>query len=337
MTSNMNVTIIIPCRNEAEHISACLDSVLRFDFPVDKLEVLVVDGLSSDRTKEIVEEYSRADSRIRVLANPQMIAPAGMNVGIRAAKGDFLVRLDAHSEYPPSYLSDCLGLLLKTKAANAGGRFVTVPNGNGPWATPIAEVTSHRFGVGDGAFRVGTEAGYVDTVPYGTFHRDVFVKIGMFDERLTRNQDNEFNDRLRRAGYKIAFDPAITIRYKNQSTLQGLLNQAYTTGVWNVYTLSLHHYTFKWRRFVPLFFVLYLLSVPLVCSLVNIVYLAPAILYFVILTIFASISPCSIVCKLRVAVTFFGYHLSYGFGTLAGIANIISGKWISHLGKPLRP
>ena len=332
------VSVIIPCRNEAEHIADCLDSVFESDFTRDNMEVIVVDGLSSDSTREIVSEYAKRNLCVKLLSNPLRIVPSAMNIGLKAAKGEYIIRLDAHSQYPDTYIKDCLDLLESTKAANAGGGFVVVPNGEGAWALPVSVVTAHRFGVGSGAFRVGLEPGFVDTVPFGAFRKEIFEEVGLFDERLTRNQDNEFNDRLRRAGYKIAFDPAIKIFYKNQATLAGLLHQAYYTGMWNIYTLVLHPYTFKWRRFVPAVFVAYLLSLPAIVSFVpwGKYYLLPALLY---LTLNLAISlgaeqPLSV--RGRIAVTFFSYHLAYGLGTWLGVINVITGRWRDHLGKPLR-
>lgn len=337
MVNIPHVTIIIPCRNEGEHVSACLDKVLGFNSHKDALEVLVVDGMSTDSTRSIIKRYSLANPFIRLLDNPAKIVPTAMNIGIRAAKGEFIVRLDAHSEYPCSYVKDCLALMEKTGAANAGGRFVTVPNGDGPWAVPVAEVTAHRFGVGTGAFRIGTKPGFVDTVPFGTFRRELFDKVGLFDERLTRNQDNEFNDRLRKSGYKVAFDPNIKITYKNQATLKGLVRQGFYTGMWNVYTLVLHPYTFKWRRFVPGAFVAYLLSTPFafMFSPYGKPYLSPGLLYVCINMAISLARRHSLTIKARIAVTFFSYHLAYGLGTLLGVFNIITGKWEDHLSKPL--
>jgi glycosyltransferase involved in cell wall biosynthesis len=337
MISTDFISILIPCRNEEEHIAACLDAVLAFDLPEGSWEVLVIDGMSSDSTRQIVERRMSGCSAIKLLDNPGMIAPTAMNIGIKAAKGGVIVRLDAHSEYPRGYIRACIALLEKTGAANAGGRFVTVPNGGGPWAVPVAEVTKHRFGVGTGAFRVGTKPGFVDTVPYGTFRREVFGKVGFYDERLTRNQDNEFNDRLRKAGYKIAFDPAIEIFYKNQATLKGLVGQGFYTGMWNIYTLKLFPYTFKWRRFIPVAFVLYLLSIPFACLAAPFFkfYIFPAAAYVFVNLAVSFTRPHGLAVKVRTAVTFLSYHLAYGTGTLSGAVNLVTGKWLNHLGKPL--
>jgi glycosyltransferase involved in cell wall biosynthesis len=333
------VSIIIPCRNEEEHIAACLDSVSGFDYPKDRLEVLLVDGMSEDRTREIIAGYAKKHDFIRMLDNPKFIVPVAMNAGIKASRGDILIRIDAHAEYEPTYINDCVGLLLKTGAANAGGRFVPVPNGTGCWAIPIMRVTSHPFGVGYGAFRVSDVPDFVDTVPYGTYRREIFDEIGYFDERLTRNQDNEFNSRLLRAGHKIAFDPAINIYYKNQRSLGGLLHQAFYTAMWNVYVLRIYPYTFSWRRFIPGVFLFYLGSLPAVIFFVRPLaklYVFPLFAYIVIALLSSFGRGGRVKDKLLTLGTFVCYHLAYGAGTWWGFSNIILGKWRDYFGKPLK-
>lgn len=331
------VSIVIPCRNEAAHIAQCLDSVLSFDYPKEKQEVLVVDGESDDYTPLILDEYHREHPFIKVLRNPARIIPVAVNTGIKAAIGEFVVRLDAHSTYPKDYVSRCVKLLLDTGAGNAGGRFVNVANGKGVWAEPVRLVTGHVFGVGNGAFRTGTQPGFVDTVPYGTFRRRIFDEVGFFDERLTRSEDNEFNDRLRRAGYKIAFDPGIEIYYRNQPSLRGLVKQAFYTGMWNVYALVLYPYTYKWRRFVPAVFVLYLFFLPYVCLADHpcVLWAFPALLYLVINICVSLVLSDGIALLWRIPIAFFSYHLLYGSGTIIGFIHVLTGKWKTHLGRPL--
>lgn len=333
--NDVRVSIIIPCRNEAEHIAACIESALAFDWPQDKLEMLFVDGMSTDKTAGIIAAYAGKYPFIKLLTNPAKTVPPAMNIGIKAAKGEIIVRLDAHSSYPPDYLSRCVTLLLANdNTANAGGRFINVTNGNGPWAEPVRYVTGHSFGVGNGAFRTGTKTAFVDTVPFGTFRREIFDKVGYYDERLTRNQDNELNERIIRAGYKIAFDPEIKIFYKNQATLSGLLKQAYSTAAWNVYTLKLFPYTFRWRRFIPAAFVGYLLCLTI---LRGPLFRIPLLLYL-LLAVYASASaPGSPAAKIRVLITFITYHVAYGAGTFRGLFNLLTGRWKNLLGKPLIP
>ncbi|MBI3554480.1 MAG: glycosyltransferase family 2 protein [Elusimicrobia bacterium] len=328
------VSIVIPARNEESHIAACLDSVFSQDYPQKLIEVIVVDGMSTDRTRDIIHEYARRHPRLKLLDNPGKTAPRAVNAGIRASSGRIIVRLDAHSSYPADYVRRCIELLESTNAGNAGGRVVNVPNGSGPWARPVARATSHRFGVGASAFRTSEKPGFVDTVPFGTFRREIIDELGPFDERLTRGQDYEFNARLRRAGYKIAFDPSIRVEYKNQAALSGLCRQAYFAGMWNVYIARLHPHSLAIRRFVPAAFVLYLAvllaSARLVCGL-------PLAAYALIALYACADGRYSWAENLRTAATFFCYHVCYGAGLLTGVFNLATGRWRRQLGRPLRP
>ena len=338
-TKDPLVAVVIPCRNEAPFIRPLLDSLLRSTHPRERLEVVFVDGMSTDGTRDILADAAREHSFIRILDNPRMIAPTAMNLGIRATRGEIVVRIDVHSEYPADYIPRCVGLLQSgPNIGNAGGRAVPLPNGGSPWARSVAFVTAHRFGVGDSAFRTARRPGPVDTVPCGTFRRSLFKEVGLFDERLTRNQDNELNSRILLAGYRIAFDPSIYIHYRNQPDLRGLVRQAYFTGMWNVYTLRLHPYTWKWRRFVPAAFVSYLALLAAAAA-----FRAPAAAYLALpLGLYAALTAaCSLGSgataggRLRVAATFVSYHLSYGAGSLAGVANVMTGRWRAALGRPL--
>lgn len=333
------VSIVIPCRNESSYISLCIDSILANDYPKDKYEVIIVDGLSTDVTREIIESYIKSNPNIRLLDNPGKTTPRAFNLGIQNSMGEYILILNAHSTYPQSYISRTVDLYLGNDVANAGGRLINVPNGDGPWASPIAYVTGHRFGVGNGAFRINNNSGsYVDTVAFGFYRKSIFNEIGLFDERLTRNQDNELNDRLRKAGYKIILDPAIEIYYKNQANLFGLAHQGFYTGMWNVYTFKLFPYTFKWRRFVPAAFVAYLLSLPAIVFFIprGGYYILPAVLYLGLNLSISVGAEHPLPVRARISATFFSYHLAYGFGTWLGVINVITGRWRGHLGKPLR-
>lgn len=333
------VAVVIPCRNEERYIRGVIDSLLASTHPRERLEVVFVDGMSTDGTKAMLEAAAREHPFIRVLDNPRMIAPTAMNLGIRATRGEIVIRIDAHAEYPRDYIPRCVRLLQSApRIGNAGGRAMPQPNGSSPWARAVAFVTAHRFGVGGAAFRTSWRPGLVDTVPCGAFRRRVFDDVGLYDERLTRNQDNELNARIRKAGYAIAFDPSIHIYYRNQGTLRGLVRQAYFTSMWNVYTLRLHPYTWKWRRFVPMAFVAYLAGLASAALLRprEAAYLAPPLALYV-----ALVASCSAASgargggRLRVAATFVSYHLSYGVGSLVGVAKVLTGRWRADLGRPL--
>ncbi|MFI5360985.1 MAG: glycosyltransferase family 2 protein [Elusimicrobiota bacterium] len=333
------VSVVIPCRNEARHIRPVIDSLLASAYPRERIEFIFVDGMSADGTKEILEAAAREHAEIRVVDNPSFTTPVAMNLGIKAARGETIVRMDAHSVYPADYIPRCVRLLRSgSKIGNAGGLIVTVPNGEGPWARAVAFVTTHRFGVGGAAFRSRATPGFVDTVAFGTFRRAVLEEVGLFDERLTRNQDNELNARLQRAGYAIAFDPSIKVRYRNQPSLKGLLRQAFLSGMWNVYTLAIHPYTWKWRRFVPMFFVGYLAFLAAVAASASRGRGAAALplgLYVVLIALFSAAAGETAGGRLPVAATFVSYHLTYGVGSFFGVANVLTGRWRAHLGRPL--
>jgi glycosyltransferase involved in cell wall biosynthesis len=334
------ISIIIPIRNEEAHIAACLDSVFSQDYPQELIEVILADGMSTDRTREIVRGYQKDHPALKLLDNPGKIAPTALNIAIKASAAAVIVRLDAHSTYPRDYVRRCVALLESTGAGNAGGCFFNVPNGDGPWARPIARVTSSRFGVGGSAFRTSSKPGFADTVPFGTFRREVFDKLGGFDERLTRTQDWEFNQRLRRAGYKIAFDPSIRIEYRNQATLSGLCHQAYYTGMWNVYLAKLLPYAMARRRFVPAPFALYLLSLAgsgFMPAALRLIWHVPLAAYAALALWFSADRTRPAAENLRTAMTFLCYHATYGTGMLAGVCNLLTGRWRGYLGRPLRP
>jgi succinoglycan biosynthesis protein ExoA len=338
-TADLHVAVVIPCRNEAAFIRPVIASLLASSHRRDRLEVVFVDGMSTDGTREVLAEAAREHAFIRVIDNPRQSTPVAMNLGIRATTADIIVRLDAHSEYPRDYISSCVRLLLSSgpKVGGAGGRIVPLPNGGSPWARAVAFVTAHRFGVGGARFRTSWRPGLVDTVPGGTFRRAV-LEVGLYDERLTRNQDNELAARLQKAGYSIAFDPAIHVYYRNQASLAGLARQAFLNSLWNVYTLMLHPYTWKWRRFVPMSFVVYLSALAAAGLLrapgVAIAAL-PLGLYAALLAVFSIEGGRDGGGPPRVAATFLSYHLSYGVGSLVGVASVLTGRWRSDLGRPV--
>lgn len=255
-----SVSIIIPCRNEERAIELCLMSVREQDYR-GIVEILCVDGRSTDKTREIITRIAAEDGRVRLIDNPYRVVPHAMNMGIEAAKGDVIVRLDAHSSYPPDYVRRCVQGLVETGAWNYGGVFVNRVPSDGVMARTIAALTNHPFGVGNAHFRHARQRREVDTVPFGCFPREVFKKVGLFDERLVRNQDNELNARIWRAGGRIVLDPSIQIFYQNQGTLRGLLRQAGWTGSWNAITHYLCPHAFRWRHALPGAFALGVMAV----------------------------------------------------------------------------
>ena len=222
---------MVPCRNEEGYIARCLDSILEGDYPRSLLEVLVVNGGSSDRTAEIVAAYAAAHRGVVALENPQGTTPAALNIGIRAASGRVIVRMDAHVLYPPDYIRRLVAGLEDSGADNVGGVLETVPGEDTPVAQAIALGISHRFGVGNSHFRVGTsERREVDTVPFGCFRREVFDRIGLFDEELIRNQDDEFNFRIITRGGRVLLLPDVFCRYFARRSFSQLARMYYQYG-----------------------------------------------------------------------------------------------------------
>lgn len=246
------VSVIIPMRNEADSIAPLLDDVLAQEYPAARVEILVVDGASTDGSTAVLERYAGRDPRIHLLHNPRRIVPTALNIGIRAASGDVICRLDGHTRIAPDYLRRGVEALERTGADNVGGPMHAV--GGGWFGDAVAVATASRFGIGS-YFHFGTEERDVDTVYLGMWPRQVFERIGLFDEELVRNQDDELNYRLRKAGGRIVLIPAMRSWYQNRQSVASLLRQYYQYGQWKVRVLQKHPRQMSWRHFVPPLFV----------------------------------------------------------------------------------
>ena len=248
------ISVILPVLNEEKYIEACVASIFAQDYPAEQMEVLFVDGRSEDSTVALLHEMQKAHPQIVVLDNPNRTVPYAMNIGIRESRGEVIVRLDAHAEYPEDYVRLSVETLLSRDCDNAGGVFET--RGRGFMGEAIAEMLRTPLGVGNATYRLTTEDGYVDTVPFGCFRRALFERIGGFDERMTRNQDNELNFRIRKNGGKIYLNHNIRVLYYCRDTMRGIMKMGYMNGKWNVITMTLVPGSMGVRHFVPLAFVL---------------------------------------------------------------------------------
>ncbi len=225
------VTVIVPCRNEERFIGACLDSILDNDYSKDRLEILVIDGMSQDETRTIVSRYAMRHSLIRLVNNTKLITPCGFNVGITESHGDIIVVIGAHATYSSTYISKLVDWLQKSGADNVGGVCITLPADDSPLAHAIARGLSHPFGVGSSYFRIGTsKPRWVDTVFGGCYRKEVFDRIGVFDEQLVRNQDDEFNHRLIARGGRILLVPDVVSYYYPRRSLVQLWRMYYQYG-----------------------------------------------------------------------------------------------------------
>jgi len=319
------VSIIIPTRNEENYIEQCLNSILDNDYPKDKLEIIVVDGMSEDRTQEIAATYSTKYRFIQYLENPKRIAPTALNLGIRHATGDIIIRMDAHNLYSPDYISKCVKYLMEGNTDNVGGIWITIPGRNSTIAKAIALVLSSSFGVGNAYFRIGSsQPRYVDTVPFGCYRRETFDKIGFFNEKLVRNQDIEFNARLRKSGGKVLLIPEIKSYYHARPTLTSLRKQNLLNGMWNIYLTKMFPGALSLRHFIPMFFVLGLIGSlilslyfnqgMILLALICVSYLSTSLLFSIQIGLKEGIKYIPLL-----PVVFFFLHFSYGLGMLWGM------------------
>jgi glycosyltransferase involved in cell wall biosynthesis len=331
----MDVSIIMPCRNEEKSIARCLDSIIANDYPKSHLEVLVIDGKSLDRTKEVVEAYIRKYGFIKLLDNPKMIQTFATNIGIKAARGDIIIRMDAHAEYISDFISKSISWLEESEAGGVGGIWVTRPGDSTKVAKAIALILSHPFGVGNAYFRIGSKkAKYVDTVPYGCYRKEVFDKVGLFDENLDRTDDIEFNLRLGRSGRKILLVPEIVGYYYARANLRGLIKQNFGNGFWVLYSLRFVKLPFSLRHLAPFLFVSSLLG----SLLISFIYQPFIYLFVFILALYFCLN-LFVSYKLSLkhgvkyfpllVVTFLTLHVSYGLGSLCGMVRLIVSKFKS--------
>ncbi|WP_447599449.1 sugar transferase [Nitrospira sp. Nam80] len=254
-------SVIIPCRNEEALIEQCLDSIVKNDYPAERVEIIVVDGMSEDRTRAIVDEYAKRCPRLRLVNNPAGTIPAAMNLGIKESGGQFILKMDAHSTYPPSYIRDCIRYLIGYQADMAGGIWSIAPRKNTLRAQSIAAALSHWFASGNAYIKTGSgEPRWADAAAFGCWTREALEKLGPFDERLAGSSDMDLNIRLRKSGGKILLAPQIQITYFADSDLGRFWQHNFSDGVWATYPLKFGKLAGSWRHMVPLLFVLTLLG-----------------------------------------------------------------------------
>lgn len=253
---NYSVAVIIPTLNEEKFIKRCLDSIMAQSFPFEKMDVMVVDGGSLDKTKEIVKDYHEKHNNIRLLDNPGRIQSIAFNIGVKESTAPFIVRLDAHAFYKPYYIEGCIkGLKENSKRGNVGGQWDIQPQNDSLWATTNAILNYSKFGIGGAIYRVGAEAGNVDTVPFGAFPRKMIEEIGGMREDLPRGEDNEYNSRIKKAGYDIYFDPQIECIYYARPTLKASCKQMFANGESIGHLFYIDRDSIGIRHLIPLFFV----------------------------------------------------------------------------------
>lgn len=323
------ISVIVPVYNEEKYMDACIASMLAQDYPKGAMEWFFVDGMSTDRTLEILNSYrDQFPELIHVLQNPNKTVPYAMNLGIREAKGVCIIRLDAHAEYAHDYFSKCVEVLDETGADNVGGVMET--KSRTPIGRTIAKMLSSKFGVGDAQFRTNGKDGYVDTVPFGAFRREIFEKIGLYDERLTRNQDSELNYRIIHNGGKIYLSNRIKLAYYCRDSVKGIVKMALLNGKWNIITSRLCPGSMRLRHFVPCFFVLSLIGMPILTLLwwvFGILFGLELLAYLTLDVLFSARTAEGAKEFLRLLYLFPLFHICYGWGSILGIFKVLFHKY----------
>lgn len=317
------VTVILPVRNEAAHLRRALASVFAQDYPPERLQVILADGLSTDATPQIAAEFQTAHPNLTLIQNPGRIVPTGLNLALRQAHGDVIIRVDGHCEIAPDYVTRCVDRLRKERVDGVGGALETV--GETYPARAIALAMSSPFGVGDAAFRTRPgQTTLVDSVPFPAYTRAIIEKAGLYDEELVRNQDDEYNYRLRRLGARILLAADVRSRYYSRGALGSLWRQYFQYGLWKVRVLQKHPRQMRPRQFVPPLFVLSLLgtaALGLLWRPAGVLFISIAALYLL-----ACLTASLWTAARRgwsslplLPPVFMTLHLSYGLGFLTGL------------------
>jgi glycosyltransferase involved in cell wall biosynthesis len=319
----ITVSIVIPCFNEREYIERC---VLSCTQQVQKsipfaVEVIVVDGMSNDGTREVLRKLVDQDSSIFFVDNPQKVTPIALNLGIQRAKGHWIMILGAHAELNANYLSIALETLQKNETIDCIGGIIESSYANGE-SEAIGLAQTSPFGVGNAYFRTGVKSGFVDTVAFGMYKAQALKKIGGFDDELVRNQDDELNYRWIKNGFTIFLEPTLLSKYYVRGSLKKLFRQYFQYGYWKVYVNKKHKAVTTLRQLVPFAFVGFCFATPLLFFMLPYV----AIPYFLVLGVYMVLgwsTAASVTKQNATTATVFKalvtLHLSYGLGYWKGI------------------
>ena len=322
-----SVSVVIPCLNEERHIGSVLASLAR-QYAPEIYEIILVDGMSTDRTRDVVEEFVKCNSAIRttIIDNPKRDIPTALNLGINAAHGDVIVRMDAHSTPSPGYVRRCASLLAENRAAVVGMPWFIQPGEDSLMAKAIALAVAHPFGIGDAQYRLKPEsAQFVDTVPFGAFRKVLWTSLGGFNEKLLTNEDYDFNYRVRQAGEKVLLDVEEHCAYSARPTLSALARQYQRYGFWKAQMLKKQIRSLRWRHLVAPVFVLSLLF-----SFITGFVWSPA--WWILLLIVVAYALVSLISAIMIAgraktfrvvfllpLIFFVIHFSWGASFLTGM------------------
>lgn len=331
----MTISVIIPCRNEKGHIGHFLDSLLSQELKSGwRVEILVADGMSDDGTREELRVYAEKRPEVRIIDNPGRIVSTGLNSAIEAAKGEIIIRMDAHTVYASDYIRECVRVLGESGADNVGGPWVA--RGRGMVGKAIAAAFRLPFCIGGGKAHDPNFEGEVDTVYLGCWARSLFDRIGRFDPELVRNQDDEFNFRLRRSGGRVWQSPRIRSSYTPRGSISSLFRQYIQYGYWRVAVIRKHRALASWRHVAPAVFVSWIMASLAVCLLATTLgmltmagvaggMLATGLTVYLLLCVgsaAACVGRVEAPVLLLVPIVIAVYHLSYGLGSILGAARL---------------
>ena len=329
-----NVSVIVPCQNEVKYISGCLESLLSSSYPPGKIEIIVIDGMSSDGTRGILSEIAKDHPEIRLIDNTKKITPSALNLGIQNSTGELIMIASAHSSFPANYIPELVCKLYELDADVTGGTLNTVAKNPTPKALSIVKILSNRFGVGNSMFRIGAGSHQiVDTVPFGIYKREVFKVSGLYNEKLVRNHDIELSKRILKAKRKIYLVSGVSCNYYARETFADLALNNFRNGYWNILTVYITKMfsSLAIRHFVPLLFLLSLIMPFFLVSLSGYFLLIPVVT-FAVYNIFILMVSLRLKSKgggLTYLVRgFYVLHFSYGFGSFIGLLRI--DKLFSH-------
>lgn len=323
------VSLIMPVRNEVDFIETSLKSILGQSYPNDRFEVIIADGNSSDGTMDVVRRFQESNEvSVIVINNPGLIAPTGLNCALENATGDIIIRVDGHCEIDEHYVENCVALLSSNRADGVGGPIETV--GQTPLSGAIAAAMSSTFGVGNSAFRTTNDREiYTDTVAFPGYTREIIEKAGAFNEELVRNQDDEYNYRIRGLGGRILLSPTIRSRYFSRSTFKSLWRQYFQYGYWKIRVLQMHPRQMSLRQFVPFIFVVSIILTAIFSIVTS--YGKWGLIAVVGGYLLANFSASIMAARTMYMIPFLSLsfailHVSYGSGFLLGLISF-SGKW----------
>jgi len=340
------VSFIIVARNASRHLPAILSDLLAQDYPKGRMQIFLIDGCSQDKSRKIMQEFADAhpDLMVAILDNYGKILSSGWNVALAEAQGDIIIRVDAHSSIPPEFISKNVNNIIAGESIAGGPRISKTPEGI--WQGLLSQAEISKFGSGIADYRNPGPSRYIDTLAHAAYKRIVFEKVGGYDERLVRHQDNEIHYRMKQAGFKFFFDPAIKSFYSPRPSLHSFLKQKYSNGLWIGLAISIQPYCFGVHHFIPAIFV----GAVILLFILGIIWSwIPLALLSILYSLAAFVFTCEAMVKAPLVIKsfcivlppiFLLMHSTYGTGTVVGLIIGPFFKWKNRrykLPRPIKP